>query len=368
MKDQQYTLMKTRRAVLRRTAFTAVVVLGATAFAAGGALPGTAQAQASSGQRGGAQGSGATPMDDAALEQHLRAERYAIVAPFPPGGPIDILSRLLAADLTKRYGQTAVVENLPGAAGNIGIAKVKRAKPDGRTLLVIPAGNLTINPTLMKDFPFDIQKDFAAVTMIAKAPNVLVASPALGVKSVAELVARAKAKPDSLSYASPGIGSGLHLAGELFKQQAGVEILHVPYKGTTPGLNDVLGNVIPLAFSNLPASLPFIKDGRLVALAVTEAKRSPAAPGIPSLGEQGVAGVEVTSWYGLLAPAGTPAAIVERLAKDVARMLEEPAVRSRLDSLGLSAAAMPPDAFDAHIRAETATWAKVITDRKIVAQ
>ncbi|MEO8856051.1 MAG: tripartite tricarboxylate transporter substrate binding protein [Burkholderiaceae bacterium] len=301
-------------------------------------------------------------------EKTLAQERFTLVVPFPPGGPTDSLARIMADGLQKKYGQAAVVENLPGAAGNIGIDKVKRAKGDGRTLLVVPAGNLTINPTLMPNFPFNIERDFVPITMLAKTPNVLVASPGSGIKSVKDLIAAAKAKPDSLSYASPGIGSGLHLAGELFKQQAGVEILHVPYKGSGPALSDVLGGTVPLMFSNLPATLPSIRAGKLVALGVTEAQRSPAAPDIPTLAEQGVPGVVVTSWYGLLAPAGTPAGIAEQLAKDAKVFLGQSAVRESLNAQGLSESVMTPAAFAAYIRNETATWAGIIKARKIVAQ
>jgi len=301
-------------------------------------------------------------------QKQLSSERFTIVSPFPPGGPVDTLARMLSDGLAKRYGQAAVVENLVGAAGNIGIDKVKRAKGDGHTLLVVPAGNLTINPTLMPNFPFDIEKDFMPVTMLAKAPNVLVASPSSGIKSAKELVAQAKARPGTLSYASPGVGSGLHLAGELFKQQAGIEMLHVPYKGTAPALNDVLGGAVPLMFSNLPATMPFIKNGKLVALGVTEAARSPAAPDIPTLAEQGIQGVAVTSWYGLLAPKGTPPAVVEQLAKDAAEMLAQPDVRERLKAQGMTDAAMKPAAFAAHIREETAVWARIIKARNIVAE
>jgi tripartite-type tricarboxylate transporter receptor subunit TctC len=303
-----------------------------------------------------------------AVEKQLSSERFTIVSPFPPGGPVDTLARVLSDGLAKRYGQAAVVENMPGAAGNIGIDKVKRAKPDGHTLLVVPAGNLTINPTLMPNFPFNIEKDFVPVTMLAKAPNVLVASPSAGIKSAKELVAQAKAKPGTLSYASPGVGSGLHLAGELFKQQAGIDLLHVPYKGTAPALNDVLGGVVPLMFSNLPATLPFIKNGKLVALAVTEAKRSPAAPEIPTLAEQGIQGVAVTSWYGLLAPAGTPPAVAEQLAKDAAQMLAQPEVRERLKAQGMTEATMKPAEFAVSMRDETAMWARIIKARNIVAE
>ncbi|MDR3453276.1 MAG: tripartite tricarboxylate transporter substrate binding protein [Rhodoferax sp.] len=301
-------------------------------------------------------------------QKQLSSDRFTIVSPFPPGGPVDTLARVLSEGLSKRYGQAAVVENLAGAAGNIGIDKVKRARDDGHTLLVVPAGNLTINPTLMPNFPFNIEKDFVPVTMLAKAPNVLVASTASGIKNAKELMALAKAKPNTLSYASPGVGSGLHLAGELFKQQAGVDLLHVPYNGTAPALNDVLGGVVPLMFSSLPSALPFIKSGKLVALGITDTKRSSIAPEIPTLAEQDIKGVTVTSWYGLLAPAGTPPAVAEQLAKDAAELLAKPDVRERLKSQGLTDATMKPAEFAAAIRDETAMWAKIIKVRNIVAE
>ncbi len=298
-----------------------------------------------------------------------QAERTTIVAPFPPGGPVDTLARILAEQITKRSGQPAVVENLPGAAGNLGIDKVKKAKPDGNTLLMIPAGNLTINPTLMPNFPFNIEKDFVAVTMVAKAPNVLVAGPGAKVKDLKELVAAAKARPGGFSYASPGIGSGLHLAGELFKQQTGTDLMHVPYKGTAPALNDVLGGTVPLMFSNLPATLQHIRSGKLVALGVTDTVRDGVvAPEIPTLAEQGVSGVVVTSWYGVLAPAGTPPEVVARVLKDVNDALARPEVREQLKAQGLTPIGMKPADFAAHIKTETATWARIIKARNIVAE
>lgn len=298
----------------------------------------------------------------------LAQERITLVAPFPPGGPVDVLSRILAEGLQKKSGLLAVVENLPGAAGNLGIDKVKRAKADGHTLLVVPAGNLTINPTLMPNFPFDIERDFTPLTMLAKAPNVLVASPSAKLRNVAELLAQARRQPDSLSYASPGVGSGLHLAGELFKAQTQTEILHVPYKGTGPALNDVLSGVVPLMFSNLPASLPFIRSGKLVALGVTDSLRSPVAPDILTLAEQGVPGVVVTSWYGLLAPAGIPAAVAEQLARDAHEILAQPAVLEKLQAQGLQPTPMRSADFAAHMRRETADWARIIRLRRITAE
>jgi tripartite-type tricarboxylate transporter receptor subunit TctC len=307
-----------------------------------------------------------TPALQGAAEKQLASERFTVVAPFPPGGPVDMLARILADGLQKRYGQPAVVENLAGAAGNIGIDKVRRARGDGHTLLVVPAGNLTINPTLMPNFPFNIARDFVPITMLAKTPNVLVAGPGAKVKNLKELLDLAKARPGTLAYASPGIGSGLHLAGELFKQQAGVDLLHVAYKGTGPALNDVLGGTVPLMFSNLPATLGHIKSGKLVALGITDTVRSAAAPEIQTLAEQGVAGVVVSSWYGLLAPAGTSSEVAGRLARDAAEILAQPAVREQLKAQALMAATQKPDEFTAHIRAETATWARIIKARNIV--
>ncbi len=293
---------------------------------------------------------------------------WKLVAPFPPGGPVDVLARLLATGLQERHGQSAIVDNKPGAAGNLGIEAVKRAAPDGKTLLVVPAGNLTINPTLLPNLPYQVQNDFAPVAMLAKAPNVLVANPALPARNVAELLALAKAQPGKLAFASPGIGSGLHLAGELFQLQTGTDLLHVPYKGTGQALTDVLGNSVPLMFSNLPGVLAQIKSGKLRALGITDSARSAAAPDIPTLAEQGVAGVLVTSWYALLAPAGTPAALVSALAGEVNAQLAQPATREALATQGLVLWTLSPEQLDAHIRRETAQWATIIKNRKITAE
>ncbi|MDA7417337.1 tripartite tricarboxylate transporter substrate binding protein [Xenophilus arseniciresistens] len=300
--------------------------------------------------------------------KQLSDDKFTIISPFPPGGPVDTLARVMADGLSRRYGQPAVVENVPGAAAKIGMDKVKRAKADGHTLLLIPAGNLTINPTLMPNFTFNVEKDFEAVTMLAKAPNLLVAAPSSGIKSAKELVALAKAKPGTLSYASPGIGSGLHLAGELFKQHTGTDLLHVAYKGTGPAMNDVLGGTVPLMFTNLPAALPHLASGKLVALGITEAQRTSVAPNIPTLAEQGIKGVNVTSWYGMMAPAGTPAVVVQQLARDAAEFLSQPDVKQRLAAQGMTQNTMAPAAFAKYIKDETATWAGVIQDRQIKAE
>jgi tripartite-type tricarboxylate transporter receptor subunit TctC len=303
---------------------------------------------------------------DAAAQ--LASRPFTLVAPFPAGGPVDQLARLLAEGLSQQYKQPAVVDNKPGANGNIGIDLVRRAAPDGHTLLVVPAGNLTINPTLMPKLGYRVDADFAPISSLARASNVIAVNPAVPAKTVAELVALSKAKPGTLSYATPGVGSGLHLAGELFKQQSGADLLHVAYKGSGPGLTDVLGGTVPVIIGNLPTLLPHIHSGKLRALAVTDASRDPALPQVPTLAEAGVPGVAVTSWYGLLAPKGTPPAVVEQLARDAARILGAPANQARLQEQGLQTWMVPTSAFAELIRKEGATWAVVIRSRNIEAQ
>lgn len=292
-------------------------------------------------------------------------ETIRIVSPFPAGGPVDALARILATGLAEKTKQSAIVENLIGAAGNIGMEKVKRAAPDGRTLLVIPAGNLTINPTLMRDFPFNIEQDFTPITGLAKAPNVLVAHPSVAANNARELVALAKAKPNALSFASPGVGSGLHLAGELFKAQAGIEMLHVPYKGSPQAITDVIGGQVPLMFSNLPTVMTHIQSGKLKAIGITDSARTASAPQIPTLQEQGVSGVVVTSWYGLLAPKGMPVALANQLARDVADILNKPSTVEQLKAQALTVWLQTPAEFGAHIKAETASWARIIKAKNI---
>ena len=301
-------------------------------------------------------------------EKALAAQPFTIVAPFPPGGPIDSLARILANGLSERYKQTAVVDNRTGANGNIGIDLVKRAAPTGHTLLVVPAGNLTINPTLMPKLGYSVDGDFAPVASLAKAANVLAVHPAVPAKNVAELVALSKAKPGTLSYASPGVGSGLHLAGELFKQHSGADLLHVAYKGTTPGLNDVLGGTVPVIFGNLPGLLPHIQAGKLRPLAVTDPTRSGVLPEVPTLAEAGVTGVAVTSWYGVMAPKGTPAPVLAQLASDITQIFSAPATKAQLEKQGLNVWINTGSVFGDLIRKEAAMWAPIIKSRGIEAQ
>jgi tripartite-type tricarboxylate transporter receptor subunit TctC len=291
-----------------------------------------------------------------------------IVAPFPPGGPIDVLARMVAERYQQNTGQSVVVENRPGGAGNIGIQAVAYAPADGHTWLFIPQGNITINATLMKDLPFNWERDFAPVTLIAYAPNLLVVHPSLPVRNVSELIAYAKANPGKVSYGSPGIGSSLHLIGELMKREAGIEISHVPYKGTTQAMQDLLGGQISMMFGSAPTLMPQVKAGRLRALAVTTARRTPAAPELPTLVESGLKNLDVPSWYGALVPAKTPREVVERIQSEIAAIVSADEVKKLLEAQGLYPVANRPDEFAAQIKRETAVWARVIREANIKAE
>jgi tripartite-type tricarboxylate transporter receptor subunit TctC len=293
-----------------------------------------------------------------------------LIVPLAAGGPLDVLGRLLAQEYQVRSGQTATVDNRTGGAGNIGIDAVRRATADGTTLLVIPAGNLTINPTLMRNLSFDVERDFAPIAMLATAPNLLVTSPKSGITSIAGLIAKAKqsTKQSAMSYGSPGVGSQLHLAVELFKQKTGIEMTHVPYRGTAPALNDLLGGHIDVLVSNLPVALPVIKAGTVVPLALTTAERNPRLPDVPTLAEAGVSGIDVTSWYGLLAPRATPKLVLDAIFAVTNEVLGSAALQEKLDAQGLSVKIEAADVFGTRIRRETAIWADIIRSRNITAE
>jgi tripartite-type tricarboxylate transporter receptor subunit TctC len=288
-----------------------------------------------------------------------------IVAPFTPGGPVDVLARVIAQGIQATNGQTVVVDNRVGAQGNIGIDAARRAAPDGHTLLLVPAGNLTINPTLMSNLTFNVDRDFAPVSLLATAPNVIVCHPSVPAKNIAELAAYAKTLRDGVTYASPGIGSQLHLAGELLAQKSRIEMLHVPYKGSSQAVTDVISGQVQLLFSNLPAVLEAIRGGQLRALALTTAQRSPTAPEIPTLDEQGLTGFDITSWYGLMAPRATPDATLSAIFATIRQVLHAPKTRSALAGQGLSVTDEGLAAFGERIRRETAEWAEVIRSRNI---
>ena len=304
----------------------------------------------------------------ATAAEQLSAGQFTVIAPFPAGGPVDILARILATGLTEHYKQAAIVDNRPGASGNIGIDMVKRAKPDGHTLLVVPQGNLTINPTLMPKLPYNVFGDFVPVASMGRAANVIVVNPQVPAKTIQELVALSKSKPNSISYASPGVGSSLHLAGELFKDKSGADIMHVAYKGSGQGLNDALGGTIPMLIANMPTVLPHVQSGKLRALAVTDATRSSFLPNVPTLAEAGVPGIAVSSWYGVLAPKNTPPEVVKQLAEDIDKVMKTQAAQNQLKAQGMTPWVVKGDAFGELIRKETVLWAPVVKSHNIVAQ
>ena len=285
-----------------------------------------------------------------------------LVVPFPPGGATDILARDVAQKLTEAWGQSVIVDNRPGAGGNIGSELVAKSAPDGYTLEMGTVGTHAINASLYAKMPYDHVKDFTPVILVAGVPNVLVVNPAVPANSVAELVAYAKANPGKLNFASSGNGTSIHLSGELFKVMAGVQITHIPYKGSAQALQDLLAGQVQLMFDNLPPSLPQIKAGKLRALAVTSATRAPALPDVPTLAESGLPGFEASSWFGILAPAGTPAPIVAKLNAEIAKYLATPEAKEKLLKQGANPAGGTPEDFAKHIAAETAKWAKVVKD------
>jgi len=284
-----------------------------------------------------------------------------LVVPYPPGGGYDILARLLGQKLTERWGQQVIVDNRPGANGNIGAAAAAKSPPDGYTLLIGGIGPNAINASLYA-LSFDPVKDFAPVMLVATYQNILVVDPSLPAKSVKELIALAKSKPGKINYASAGNGSTQHLSGELFKTMAGVDLVHIPYKGSAPGMTALLGGEVSLMFNSTPTTLPHVKTGKLRGLAVTGGKRSPEAPELPTVAEAGVPGFEVTGWYGVLAPAATPKEIVVKLNSELAKILQLPDIKERLKELGVEAGGGTPEQFGDFIKKEIAKWAKVVKE------
>ena len=305
----------------------------------------------------------------AVLAVPAQAQQYPsrpvhVVVPYPAGGPNDIIVRLVGRKLGEALGQPVVVENRPGAGGNIGTDSVAKSAPDGYTLVSVGPGALIINPLLGK-VPYDTMRDFAPVTIMAVAPNALVAHPSFPAKTVAELIALAKRSPGAIDYASGGSGSTPHLAAALFAVMAGVRMTHVPYKGTGPATADLIGGQVQIAFLGIPTVLPHIRSGKLRVLAVTGKRRSPELPGVPTVDEAGVPGYELSPWYGLLAPAGTPPAVVARLAAEVTRIVGDPAMREQLVAQGAEPAGGTPEAFAQTLRSDAAVWAKVVKEAGI---
>lgn len=297
--------------------------------------------------------------------QNYPTKTIRMVAPFPPGGTTDILARIAAQKLAEGLGQQVVVDNRPGAGGNIGTELVAKSPPDGYALLTAPGSTLTIHPSLYAKLPFDPLRDFAPITILAAVPNLLVVHPSLPVKSVKELIALGKAKPGELNYASTGAGQSTHLSMELFKSMAGLKITHVPYKGSAPAIADLMGGHVLLMFDNMPSALPQVKAGKLRGVAVSTGKRSPVTPNIPTVAESGLPGFEVSVWFSVLAPAHTPREIVERLNGVLVKAMHSAEVRERLASQGAEAIGNSPEAFTTQMKLDIAKWAKVVKDANI---
>jgi tripartite-type tricarboxylate transporter receptor subunit TctC len=295
-----------------------------------------------------------------AAAQPYPSKPIRLVVPFPPGGTTDILARDVGQRLTEALGQPVVIDNRPGAAGNIGSDIVAKAAPDGYTLLMCTVSSHAINPSLYAKLPYDHIKDFAPVILVARVPNVLEVNPGVPVYSVTDLIKLAKEKPGQINFASSGSGTSIHLSGELFKTMAGVDMVHVPYKGSAPAITDLIAGQVQVMFDNLPSSLQQIKAGRLRAIAVTSAQRSPALPDIPTIGESGLPGFEATSWFGVLAPAGTPPAILSKLNTEIDKWLQSADGKEKLLTQGALPAGGTPDQFSAYIKSETEKWAKVV--------
>ncbi|NRP22828.1 hypothetical protein LPJGGPFB_06089 [Ensifer adhaerens] len=288
-----------------------------------------------------------------------------LVVPFAAGGSTDVVARIVAQKMSEDLGQQVIVQNVAGAGGNLGADNVARADPDGYTILMGTVATHALNPLILKTKPYDPEKDFAPISLLVIVPNVLVVNPEMPAKTVAELLALLKAKPDEYAYASSGNGTPLHLSGELFKTMAGVSMQHIPYKGAGPALNDVIGNQVPIMFDNLPSSSGHIKAGTLRALAVTTAERAPSFPDVPTVAEAGIPGYETYTWNALFAPANTPEPVVARLNEAANKALADPAVVERMKEFSATIVGSTPAELGAHVKAELAKWTPIVRDANI---
>jgi tripartite-type tricarboxylate transporter receptor subunit TctC len=302
-----------------------------------------------------------------AVAQPYPSKPVHIVVPFTPGSATDILARTFGQKLSELWGQSVIVDNRPGAGGTIGAAFVAKSPPDGYTLLVNSAAH-AYNPSIYANLSFDTARDFVEIVPLAGQPNVLVVAPSLGVKSIAELIALAKQKPGQLNFGSAGTGSGTHINAEKFKLAAGIDVIHIPYKGTPEALTDTMAGRVTYFFSPISAALPNVKDGKLVALGVSTSKRSSALPNVPTIAESGLPGFDYNLWVGLFAPAGTPPDIVDKINKDVARALQSPEIKERLSTLGAESMPMTSAEFKTFVHGEIDDSAKVINAAGIKAQ
>jgi tripartite-type tricarboxylate transporter receptor subunit TctC len=298
----------------------------------------------------------------AALPQDYPSRPIRIIVPFPAGGTADLLARQIGQTMSEALRQQVVIENRTGAGGNIGADLAAKSKPDGYTLLMGTVSTHAINPNLYPRMPYDAVKDFAPVTMVAKMPNLLVVHPSVPAKNVAELIALAKARPGALAFASAGNGTSQHLSGELFKKMAGVDMIHVPYKGNAPAVTDLVGGQVQVMFDNIPVSLQQVRAGKLRPLAVTGPLRSPVLPGLPTLAEAALPGYSITSWFGLYVPSGTSPQIIERLNREANKALANAQFRRRLSDQGMEPAGGTPGQFADFMRAELVKWGKIVRE------
>jgi len=303
----------------------------------------------------------------AALGQGYPNRPVHLVVPFTAGSATDILARTFGQKLSEIWSQPVIVDNRPGAGGTIGAAIVAKSLPDGYTLLVHSAAQ-AYNPSIYPSLPFDTEKDFVDIAPLAGQPNVLVVAPASGIKTVAELIAQAKQKPGQLNFASAGTGSGTHINGEKFKLAAGIDVVHIPYKGTPEALTDTMAGRVTYFFSPISAALPLVRDGKLVALAVSTGKRSSVLPNVPTIAEAGLLGFDYSLWVGMFAPAGTPSEVVERIARDLRAAGQAPDVKERLAALGAEPMPMTPAEFRHFVDSEIVESARVIKAAGIKAQ
>ena len=300
----------------------------------------------------------------AAFAQAYPSKSLRWVVPFPPGGAMDVIARTLAERMSVSMGQAVVMENRPGAGGNIGSDLVAKAAPDGHTLLIVSIGQ-AVNPALYAAMPFDAQKDFEPVSLLAVVPNMLVANLSVPAQNVRQIVELARAQPGKLTYASAGNGTSIHLAGELFASMANVNMLHVPYKGSGPAVTDLIGGQVNLMFDSITSALPHVKAGRLKAFAVTGAKRSKAVPDLPTIAEAALPGYELNPWFAVFVPARTPRAIVERLNRELLAALDLPETQKKLDLIGAERVGSTPAELAAHLKRETERWGRIIRERDI---
>jgi tripartite-type tricarboxylate transporter receptor subunit TctC len=287
-------------------------------------------------------------------------KQVRFVVPYPPGGPLDTVARLLGQKVSASIKHPVVIENVPGAGGNIGAGVVARAAPDGYTILMGAVATHAINPALYATIPYNAEKDFIAVTQLASTPNVLVVNNAVEANSVAEFIKLAKSKPGKLNFGSGSTGSAGHLAGELFKTMAGVDMAHIPYKGAAGAMQDLVAGRVDLMFDNFASSLSQVKGGRVRALAVTTAKRTTLAPELPTIAESGLPGFDISTWFGIFVPAGTPRPVVDRLHAEFTRALAAPDVREKMLALGAEPVGSTPEQFAAYVKAEAAKYAKLV--------